>query len=173
MESAANHSQQTPKHHKRKTAWQAEGLHRHELKRLRPADIQARRNVGRTTEYRVRQLPGFPKPDAFGTYDGYEVDVFYDALKPADLAEMRKRPPRPSKGSTDMDSAAIVGYDPGAGAGIRPDTTSGIHKLAADPPNIQGKTGSGAQSNTGKGRSQSKTSKARPAGGKRLRERFQ
>ena len=86
-------TQQQDKPSRRKTAWQAAGLHRHELPRGRPVDICNRRNVSRTTEWRVRNLPGFPAPDAFGTYDLRQVDAFWDSLRPEDLAAMRKRKP--------------------------------------------------------------------------------
>lgn len=76
---------------RRRTAWQVAGLYRHEGPRVRPVDIQIRRAVSRTTEWRVRHLPGFPEPDAFGTYDARAVDEFWDSLTPTDLAAMRQR----------------------------------------------------------------------------------
>jgi len=89
METQANPKQD--KRYRRKTAWQAAGRHRHELPRVRPVDIANKRNVSRTTEWRVRRLSGFPEPDAFGTFDSRAVDSFWDSLTPADLAAMRQR----------------------------------------------------------------------------------
>lgn len=87
-------TQQQDKRARRKTAWEAAGLHRHESPRVRPIDIQIRRGVSRTTEWRVRNLPGFPEADAFGTYDTRAVDAFWNSLTPADLAAMRQRKPK-------------------------------------------------------------------------------
>ena len=77
--------------HRRRPAWESAGLARHELPRLRIADLQPLLNLSQMSVWRLRQMPGFPKPDALGRFDRAEVLAFVAALSRDDMRANRAK----------------------------------------------------------------------------------
>jgi hypothetical protein len=55
---------------------------RHELPYWRKCDIAMGLNISDSSAYRLRQLPGFPEPNALGLYSRDKVLAFVAALQP-------------------------------------------------------------------------------------------
>jgi hypothetical protein len=88
------------------------------------SDIRRQRSIGRTTEWRIRQLPGHPKADALGRYRADEITRFYDSLTARQVHTARYGP---GKGSEEPRSAELKAEKRGNGR----DTPAGIPGTAA------------------------------------------
>ena len=82
-------TQASPAKRVRKAAWEAAGVPRHELPKIRVRDLEALLNLSKTSVFRLRRVPGFPKPDALARLDRQEVLAFVASMTPDNLHTAR------------------------------------------------------------------------------------